>query len=452
MNLQHPYQRAFAVLFLAFSLALAACGIDAGVENTAIPASTSTTAASTNESPTSAPEATTVTQGGGGEATATIDPDEDATVPADNTEPPADSSPATEETAPVAPTETDDPGQEATETPFPEDTTPAPEPTEGPGLPSDVDYGTAAPEPTNTPYPTATRTPKPAPPRIEKAVVMRGEPDPSVTKSITNVSLKERKLSVVGQIENPPEYGSLYARLEAVELPGLRIIFSTIAEERKDVDSEAPFAFTFDLDAPPYEGKYKVSLVLNGDTLKEIPLNFTAPVPRILARPGRAIGGGTGRLVLKFPKNVSFWEYIISDEDGERVAQLYGNSLEFEETPGVHQLPPGTYTVEWKPALYSGIGNLFRVVVEAGRESVAQLGALKIVSGQVPEQILLVDLETGRRAGGDRPSGGDDDDSLLKKPLVYPPGRYAIYFESGNRLLQVGEVTVKPGLVATVNI
>ena len=132
--------------------------------------------------------------------------------------------------------------------------------------------------------------------------------------------------------------------------------------------------------------------------------------------------------------------------------QQFGNTLQYEETPGVHQLPPGTYIVTVSPSLGGGEGGLYRAVVAAGRESVVQLGALKLASGQVPSRILLVDKATGRPAAQEL-TGGDRKESLLGNERAIPAGRYEVYFKSGSgEYVKVGDVEVRPNLVTTLRV
>lgn len=446
---------------LALALALGACGPvgvqtgDGGTTPAANTAATGEAAAGTTgtQAPTTAttptgeaaqatePTASAVAVGGGGEEetpAATPAEDDAQTTPADA----ATTEPAEEETA--TPPEEETPEPEAT-------TEPEAEPTaQGTVPPSDVTYGEATP--------LATATPKSATATVSRAVLVSGKPDRNATKGKTKFTLKDRQISLVGEIANAPEYGSLEAKWEVLEIGGRQIDQKIrdreLSNQFLSLRGANPFVFTinFQLENPPDEGKYQVSLTLDDRVIKRIPFTIEVPEPRLIGKPGKSVGGGTGRLKMVIPKNTEVWEYKVYDEDLQEVVSQYGNSLQYEETPGVHQLPAGRYLLAISPSIGSGDPGLYQIEVAAGRETAVQLGALRLNSGQVPDRLVLVDTETGRPAGSEY--GGDREDSLLQSARALPPGRYEVYFRSntGEQYLKVGEVVVKPGVTATLNV
>ncbi|MBA2364567.1 MAG: hypothetical protein H0V86_13650 [Chloroflexia bacterium] len=337
--------------------------------------------------------------------------------------------------------------EETPDTPT-EEETPVPAPTEEDDGGSVVEIGTPEPE--------ATETPRAANATISRAVLVSGKPNPKATKGATKFDLLDRRISLVGDLEGGPEYGSLKAEWELVAVPGrnLQEADRKVLTQYLSVRQANPFTFSaeFDLDSPPSEGTYQVKLSIDDKVIKRVPFTITAKAPRLIAKPGKQVQGGTGRLVIKIPKGTKVWEYQIIDSDLREVVQQYGNSLKYEETPGVHQLPAGTYILQVSPSLGGSNGGLYRVTVAAGRETTVQLGAIKIVSGQVPQSILLLDKVTGRPAGREL-SGGSSDDSLLKGARAIPVGRYEVYFRSGSGpYVKVGDLEVRPGLVSTLRV
>lgn len=344
----------------------------------------------------------------------------------------------------------------------PEDALPTPAPTpEGGETGTGGSTGGRIPFPTEGP--TATATPVPPDPTVTGLEVV-GEGAGRGEGGVSTFPLQTRRLTIRGSITDAPEGSSLRAKVELVRVPkGYEITQPIVNQQTLPVSGTQPFAFDLEFAEPPSEGSYEVTISLTtprtlvtgrGSGVEErVEFALTAPPPRLIAEPGRAVGGGgTGSVVVRFPEGAEPYQYILENEEGQEVVEQLGVTLRFQERPGEHQVPPGEYTLSVFPSQGVDDPGVYRVVVAAGRETLVNLGALRLNARQAPGEILLVDEETGRPAGSELVNTVAED-SLLERPQGIPAGRYGVYFKSGQGdFVRVGEATVRPGRVTELEI
>lgn len=153
---------------------------------------------------------------------------------------------------------------------------------------------------------------------------------------------------------------------------------------------------------------------------------------------------GAGEAVFEAPRGAELWSWDIFDEEGNELSHEFGPA---ENLDGVYQLPAGIYVGEIKASSISEPGR-FRFEVGAGQETPLRLSGLRLTTRQVPWQIALQDLRTGRV--GLEVFTNDSDSEYLGEAVIIPPGPYTVLFKSSavsDFAAVAEEVEIEPGQV-----